>query len=62
MLADRMAGYRVFGSMPGAYGAGLAGADRRGRLDQRSDFADAFIAWGGLPMARAARAMRKRAC
>ena len=46
--ADRMAGYRVFGSMPGSYGAGLQALIDEGGWTQRSDFAEAFIAWGGF--------------
>ncbi|MEO0384399.1 MAG: cobaltochelatase subunit CobN [Pseudomonadota bacterium] len=46
--ADRMAGYRVFGSMPGAYGAGLQALIDEGGWTQRSDFAEAFITWGGF--------------
>ena len=45
--ARRMASYRVFGSKPGAYGAGLqALIDERGWED-RADFAAAYVAWGG---------------
>jgi cobaltochelatase CobN len=45
--ALRRAGYRVFGSMPGAYGAGLqALIDERGWQDD-ADLARAYIAWGG---------------
>ena len=45
--ARRMASYRVFGSKPGAYGAGLqALIDERGWSDA-SDFAAAYVAWGG---------------
>jgi cobaltochelatase CobN len=45
--AARRAGYRVFGSKPGAYGAGLqALIDERGwRTD--GDLARAYVAWGG---------------
>ncbi|MFN3075914.1 MAG: cobaltochelatase subunit CobN [Alphaproteobacteria bacterium] len=45
--AVRRAGYRVFGSRPGAYGAGLqALIDERGwRTD--ADLARAYVAWGG---------------
>ncbi|CAN0565903.1 unnamed protein product, partial [Laminaria digitata] len=46
--AARMAGYRVFGSMPGSYGAGLQALIDEGGWTQRSDFAEAFIAWGGF--------------
>jgi cobaltochelatase CobN len=45
--AARRAGHRVFGSKPGAYGAGLqALIDERGWRDDR-DLAEAYIAWGG---------------
>ncbi|HEV7373030.1 cobaltochelatase subunit CobN [Arenibaculum sp.] len=45
--AARRAGFRVFGSRPGAYGAGLqALIDERGWSDER-DLADAYLAWGG---------------
>jgi cobaltochelatase CobN len=45
--AQRRAGYRVFGSMPGAYGAGLqALIDERG-WESESDLARAYLAWGG---------------
>ena len=45
--ARRRAGYRVFGSKPGAYGAGLqALIDERGWQDD-SDLARAYVAWGG---------------
>ena len=45
--ARRLASYRVFGSKPGAYGAGLqALIDERGWAGP-SDFAAAYVAWGG---------------
>jgi cobaltochelatase CobN len=45
--AAHRAGYRVFGSKPGAYGAGLqALIDERGWRDDR-DLAEAYLAWGG---------------
>ncbi len=45
--ARRRAGYRVFGSKPGAYGAGLqALIDERGWSDS-SDLTRAYVAWGG---------------
>ena len=45
--ARRRAGYRVFGSKPGAYGAGLqALIDERG-WQTEGDLARAYIAWGG---------------
>ena len=45
--AARRAGFRVFGSKPGAYGAGLqALIDERGWEDT-ADLARAYLAWGG---------------
>tara|TARA_B100000315_G_scaffold199250_1_gene191051 strand:+ start:30 stop:1085 length:1056 start_codon:yes stop_codon:yes gene_type:complete len=45
--ADRRAAFRVFGSKPGAYGAGLqALIDERGWREE-ADLARAYIAWGG---------------
>jgi cobaltochelatase CobN len=45
--ARRRAGYRVFGSKPGAYGAGLqALIDERG-WQTDGDLARAYVAWGG---------------
>jgi cobaltochelatase CobN len=44
--ARRRAGYRVFGSKPGAYGAGLqALIDEKG-WDERRDLAEAYLVWG----------------
>ncbi len=45
--AFRRAGYRVFGSKPGAYGAGLqALIDEKG-WERRADLAEAYLVWGG---------------
>ncbi len=45
--ARRQASWRVFGSKPGAYGAGLqALIDEKGWHD-RADLARAYVAWGG---------------
>ena len=45
--AERRAGYRIFGSRPGAYGAGLqALIDERGWREE-ADLARAWILWGG---------------
>jgi len=51
--AARRAGWRVFGSKPGAYGAGLqALIDERG-WDDAADLARAYVAWGGYAYGRA---------
>src|SRR5262249_27361867 len=45
--ARKRAGFRVFGSKPGAYGAGLqALIDERG-WETADDLARAYVAWGG---------------
>ncbi|TCR83819.1 cobaltochelatase subunit CobN [Rhizobium sp. BK376] len=44
--ALRRAGYRIFGSKPGAYGAGLqALIDEKG-WERRADLAEAYLVWG----------------
>ncbi len=40
------AGHRVFGSKPGAYGAGLQGLMDSGSWDSKADLAEAFLNWG----------------
>jgi cobaltochelatase CobN len=46
-VAERKAGYRIFGSKPGAYGAGLQALIDEGIWENRGDLADAFLTWGG---------------
>ena len=56
-LARRRASFRVFGSKPGAYGAGLqALIDERG-WESDADLARAYIAWGGYAYGGAAEGM-----
>jgi cobaltochelatase CobN len=45
--AARRAGYRVFGSKPGAYGAGLQALIDEGGWQNQADLAAAYLAWGG---------------
>ncbi|UZE97493.1 cobaltochelatase subunit CobN [Alkalimarinus alittae] len=45
--AKRQASYRVFGSKPGAYGAGLQGLIDERCWEQQSDLAEAYLNWGG---------------
>ncbi len=53
--AALQAGYRVFGSKPGAYGAGLqALIDERG-WQTDADLARAYVAWGGYAYGAGAR-------
>ena len=45
--AKRQASYRVFGSKPGAYGAGLQGLIDERCWETQHDLADAYVNWGG---------------
>jgi len=45
--AEQEAAYRVFGSKPGAYGAGLQGLIDERCWEQQSDLAEAYVNWGG---------------
>ena len=47
-LGEDRAAARVFGSMPGAYGAGLQALIDEGGWDGRGDLADAYVAWGSF--------------
>ncbi|MGB8840649.1 MAG: cobaltochelatase subunit CobN, partial [Aliidongia sp.] len=52
--AAHRAGYRVFGSRPGAYGAGLQALIDEGGWADRADLAEAYLAWGGWAYGNAA--------
>jgi cobaltochelatase CobN len=45
--AYRQASYRVFGSKPGAYGAGLQGLIDERCWETKNDLAEAYLNWGG---------------
>ncbi|MFA9420115.1 MAG: cobaltochelatase subunit CobN [Gammaproteobacteria bacterium] len=45
--ADVQARFRVFGSKPGSYGAGLQGLIDEGAWTDQSDLAKAYVNWGG---------------
>ncbi|MGN8022748.1 cobaltochelatase subunit CobN [Phyllobacterium sp. 22229] len=45
--AKQRAGFRVFGSKPGAYGAGLQTLIDEKAWDKRDDLAEAWLVWGG---------------
>ncbi|WP_213741465.1 cobaltochelatase subunit CobN [Bradyrhizobium sp. dw_411] len=45
--AARQASHRVFGSKPGAYGAGLGNLIDDGHWQGRGDLADIYLDWGG---------------
>ncbi|MHB8577573.1 MAG: cobaltochelatase subunit CobN, partial [Dehalococcoidia bacterium] len=45
--AVRRAGYRVFGCKPGTYGAGILPLIDAGNWEGATDFAEAYVNWGG---------------
>ena len=45
--ARRQAGWRIFGSKPGAYGAGLQGPIDERQWQSRDDLAEVYLSWGG---------------
>jgi cobaltochelatase CobN len=45
--AEAQARYRIFGSKPGSYGAGILPLIETGNWKTDADFARAFLAWGG---------------
>src|SRR5262249_44795228 len=51
-MARAQAGWRVFGSKPGAYGAGLQSLIDSGNWSTDADLSDAYCAWGGYAYGR----------
>ena len=45
--AERLARYRIFGSKPGSYGAGILPLIQEGNWSGPGDFAEAYVNWGG---------------
>ncbi|UUD62260.1 cobaltochelatase subunit CobN [Pseudomonas seleniipraecipitans] len=45
--ARRQAGWRIFGSKPGAYGAGVQNAIEERLWESRADLAEVYLNWGG---------------
>lgn len=52
--ADAQARYRIFGSKPGSYGAGILPLIETGNWHSDADFARAFTAWGGYAYGKGA--------
>jgi cobaltochelatase CobN len=52
--AEAQARYRIFGSKPGTYGAGILPLIETGNWQNEHDFARAFLAWGGYAYGRGA--------
>jgi cobaltochelatase CobN len=59
--ARTQAGWRVFGSKPGAYGAGLQALLDSGLWKNDADLADAYCEWGGYAYGRSAAGVPARA-
>ncbi|VAW19444.1 Aerobic cobaltochelatase CobN subunit, partial [hydrothermal vent metagenome] len=54
------AGHRIFGSKPGAYGAGLQGLIDSGQWKDKNDLAQAFLNWGQYAYGNKAAGMPER--
>ncbi|PCI88138.1 MAG: cobaltochelatase subunit CobN [Hyphomicrobiales bacterium] len=59
--AQNQAGFRIFGSKPGAYGAGLQALIDENLWDERADFAKAYMAWGSYAYGEKAAGERQEA-
>lgn len=59
--AAERAGHRIFGSKPGAYGAGLQGLIDTGRWQEKGDLAEAFLDWGQYAYGAKAQGTPERA-
>jgi len=59
--AERLAGYRVFGSKPGAYGAGLQTLIDERIWQEEADLAEAFLGWSGYAYGAGAEGSAERA-
>ena len=58
--AARRAGFRIFGSKPGAYGAGLQAMIDARLWDNRADLAESYLEWGGYAYGRDTQGARER--
>ncbi|MGR3717636.1 MAG: cobaltochelatase subunit CobN [Thermohalobaculum sp.] len=58
--AARRAGFRIFGSKPGAYGAGLQAMIDARLWDNRADLAESYLEWGGYAYGRDTAGARER--
>jgi cobaltochelatase CobN len=56
--AEQLAGFRVFGSKPGAYGAGLQALVDEKLWAERADLAAAYITWGSYAYGQGATGKR----
>jgi len=59
--AERQSRYRVFGSKPGAYGAGLLSLIDERNWHDDTDFAETYVNWGGYAYGADAQGVEARA-
>ncbi|MEZ5846962.1 MAG: cobaltochelatase subunit CobN [Geminicoccaceae bacterium] len=59
--AEERASFRVFGSRPGAYGAGLQALFDERIWNDRADLAEAYLAWGGYAYGKGRPGVKARA-
>ncbi|MEM7509035.1 MAG: cobaltochelatase subunit CobN [Pseudomonadota bacterium] len=59
--SDNRAGFRVFGSKPGAYGAGLQAMIDEKLWERPEDLAEAYLEWGGYAYGAGAEGSREKA-
>ena len=59
--ATHVAGLRIFGSRPGAYGAGLQALIDEQLWDRRSDLAENYIGWGGYAYGKGVEGEERKA-
>jgi cobaltochelatase CobN len=58
--AEERAGYRVFGAKPGSYGAGILPLIQEKNWQDQTDFAEAYVNWGGYAYGRKAQGSDQR--
>ena len=58
--AEKEAGFRVFGSKPGAYGAGLQVLMDEGVWGSKADIAEAYLTWGSYAYGEGANGVNAR--
>ncbi|HSC83418.1 MAG TPA: cobaltochelatase subunit CobN, partial [Pseudomonas sp.] len=59
--ARRQAGWRIFGSKPGAYGAGVQNAIEERLWQSRADLAEVYLNWGGYAYGQGTEGLPARA-
>ncbi|HMX45250.1 MAG TPA: cobaltochelatase subunit CobN, partial [Candidatus Obscuribacter sp.] len=58
--AEERAAYRIFGSKPGSYGAGILGLIQEKNWQDEHDFANTYLNWGGYAYSRSSAGREAR--